>query len=63
MSTKDFDEIPRRAVNEELSATRESLEQWVHFHAEASFAECIIAAESCFPRGETESRTTAELAE
>ncbi|MGB8779859.1 MAG: hypothetical protein WCD81_04330 [Candidatus Bathyarchaeia archaeon] len=50
MSKKDFDEIPRRAVNEGLSARGESVEQSVHFHAESSFAECIIAAESCFPQ-------------
>jgi hypothetical protein len=58
---KDFDEIPRRAVNEGLSVTRQSAGQSIHFHAESSFAECIIAPGSRFPL-ETESRTTTELA-
>jgi hypothetical protein len=58
---KDFYEIPRRAVNEGLSVTRQSAGQSIHFHAESSFAECVIAAKSCFPL-ETESSTTTELA-
>jgi len=47
LSKKDFDEVPRRAADEGLSATGESVGQWVHFHAESSFAECVIAADSC----------------
>jgi hypothetical protein len=62
LSKKDFDEVPRRAVDEGLSATGESVEQWVHFHAESSFAECIIAADSCFLQ-RNRIKTTAELAE
>jgi hypothetical protein len=62
LSKKDFEEIPRTAVNEALSAIVKSVKQWVHFQAESFFAQCVIAAESCFQR-ETESRTTTELDE
>jgi hypothetical protein len=61
LAKKNFDEIPSRTVNEGSSVTKESVGQSVHFHAESSFAECIIAAGSCFLR-ETESITTTELA-
>jgi hypothetical protein len=59
---KDFDEVSRRAIDEGFSTTRESVEQRVHFHAKSSFAECIIAAGSCFLQG-NRIKTTAELAE
>jgi len=48
LSKKDFDEVRCGAVDDGLSATKESVEQSVHFHAESSFAECIIAADSWF---------------
>jgi hypothetical protein len=59
---KDFNEVSRRAVDDGFSAIGESVGQWVHFHAESSFAECIIAAGSCFLQG-SRIKTTAELAE
>jgi hypothetical protein len=62
LSKKNFDEVPRRAVDEGLSATGESVEQWVHFHTESSFAERIIAADSCLLQ-RNRIKTKAELAE
>jgi len=61
LSKKDFDEIPRRVVDEGLSATRETVEH-LHFHAKSSFAERIIAADSCFLQ-KNSIITTTELTE
>ncbi|MGA3192378.1 MAG: hypothetical protein ABSD73_07675 [Candidatus Bathyarchaeia archaeon] len=62
MFKKDFDEVTRKAVDEGFSATGESVEQWVHFHAESSFEECTIAADNCFLQ-RNRTKTTAELTE
>lgn len=62
MSKENLDEVPRRTVDDGLAATGSSVEGWVHFHAENSFLECMIAAESCFLQ-RTRIKTTAELAE
>ena len=62
MSKEDFDEVPRRAVDDGLSATGESVEQWAHFHARSPSVERIIAADSCFLQ-RSRIKTPTELAE